>query len=103
MKQTKAQKIFTDTYAECRIHIKDWGFERNQNGKAIGFNRLYTEEVVSTRTCNAIEKLIYGEKKMLEFDHEIGIADDWTALCEQALEMVESTLENQRESLKRIA
>lgn len=103
MKQTKAQKIFTDTYTECRIHIKDWGLERDQNGKAIGFNRLSTEEVVCTRTCNAVENLINTEKKMLKFDHEIGIANDWTALCEQALEMVESTLNNQRESIKRWA
>lgn len=99
MKRTKAEEIFTDTYAECRHHIKVWGFERNPNGKAIGFNRLYTEEEVSTRTCNAVAKLIESEGKRLAFMHKYGMADDFTTLEEQALEMVESTLENQRKAL----
>ncbi len=98
-KLTKAERIFNDTYTECRIHIKDWGFERNPNGEAIGFNGMCTEEVMSNRTCNAIENLIRTEKKMLQFDHDLGTADDWTELCEHALEMVESTLENQRRAI----
>ena len=100
MKMTKAQKIFQDTWTECRIHIKDWGMKYNPDGTAVGFCNMDTEEVMSARTFNAIEKEIEKAEHMMKMDHELGIADDWTKLCEDALKMVRSTLKNARELTK---
>ena len=99
MKMTKAQRIFQDTYTACRIHIKDWGFEKNPDGKAVGFWSLDTEEPVYARTLNEIDKLIDSNMKMVEFDRKYGFEDDWTDLCDEALQMVRSTVENVRARL----
>lgn len=97
IKMTKAQRIFQNTWTECRIHIKDWGMEYNPDGTAIGFNNLVTEEPTNTRTFNAIEKEIEKAERLMKVDHELGIADDWTKLCEDALKMVRATLQNARD------
>lgn len=97
MKLTKADRIFQDTYSECRNHIRAWGMEYNPDGSAIGFCNLCSEEVMSTRTFNAIEKLINSEARRLEFDHKFGLADERTELNENALAMVRTTLKNARE------
>ena len=97
---TKAEKIFNDTYSECRIHIKDWGFEMNPDGKPASFNRLHTKEPVSTRTFNAVQKLIDSEKRMIAFDKEMGYDPDYTDLLEKALMMVQVTLDAHREAMK---
>lgn len=96
IKMTKAQRIFQNTWTECRIHIKEWGMEYNPDGTAIGFNNLITEDPTSTRTFNAIEKEIEKAEHLMAVDHDLGIADDWTKLCEDALKMVRSTLKNAR-------
>lgn len=101
MKMTKAQKIFQDTWTECRLHIKDWGMQYNPDGTAIGFNNMDTDEPMCTRTFNAIEKEIDKAERLTKVDYEIGIADDWTKLCEDSLKMVRSTLKNARELAQR--
>lgn len=50
---TKAEKIFKDTYYECRKHIRDWGIERNPDGRPVAYGSLITELVVSIRTCRS--------------------------------------------------
>ena len=91
---TKAEKIFNDTYTECRLHAKTWGFERTPEGKVIGFNRLATEETTCRRTFNAIQKLIDNEAKRIGFSKKHFGEDEHTALREYALEMVQETLNN---------
>lgn len=91
---TKAERIFKDTYAECRRHAKRWGIDRNPDGTAIGFCRLATEEVTCIRTWNEIQRLIDKEHSMIELDKELLGIDERTELCEYALEMVQSTLNN---------
>lgn len=98
-KETKAERIFKDTYTECRIHVKTWGFERSKDGTAIGFNHLATEELTSTRTWNAIRKLIDSEKRNLEVYRKYGFENSYE-LKRFALEMVESTLNNTIQSYK---
>lgn len=100
MISNKARQIFTDTYTVCRIHIKDWGFETNPDGKAIGFGNVHTEDVICQRTINDMRKLVDTEKKMLKLEHTIGHADDFTTLCEQALQMVETTIDNAEALIK---
>lgn len=93
---TKAQRIFNDTYTACRVHVKAWGFERNADGKAIGFNGLSTQEVTCRRTWNAIEKLIASESKNIELAKKYGVIDNAKAELKMfALEMVQVTLENE--------
>lgn len=93
---TKAERIFKDTYTECRIHAKAWGKQYNPDGSAVGFSGLITEEVTCKRTWNAIQKRIESEKKVLEFDKKYGILDkERLDLLEYAIEMVQSTLNNE--------
>lgn len=86
---TKAERIFKDTYTECRLHIKRHGYEEN-----VGFNTLIIKdtESVSTRTFNAISKLIASERKSVEISEKLGIGN--ATLNRQALDMVEATLNN---------
>lgn len=92
---TKAEKIFKDTFYACMNHIKTWGYDVDKNGKAIGFNRLNTEEVTCTRTFNAVQKFINNRRKDSEIAKRLGIADpEWDELVGQALNMTQSTLDN---------
>lgn len=88
---TKAEKIFKDTYSECRIHIRHWGVELNSDGSSIGFNFLSTEEVVCNRTCNDVQKFITKESKTLELDEKLGFD---VSFQKAALGMVQATLNN---------
>ena len=89
---TKAERIFRDTYTECRLHVKAWGVERNANGKAIGFASLATEEVTCRRTWNEIQRFIDREKKDIEMCKKLDI--EINPVREFALEMVQETLNN---------
>ncbi|MBQ3405670.1 MAG: hypothetical protein IJH11_00290 [Lachnospiraceae bacterium] len=97
MKLTKADRIFQSNYSECRLHIQAWGMEYNPDGTAVGFCNLGTEEVMSPRTFNAIEKLINAEAHRLALEHELGIADERTELNENAIAMMRTTLQNARD------
>lgn len=91
-RMTKAERIYTDTYLNCRRHIRTWGYEEN-----VGFNRLsYNDnETVCTRTFNEIQKYIDKDKKILETDIKLDILDAATIkLNKQVLDMVQTTLDN---------
>ena len=89
---TKAERIFRNTYAECRIHIKNWGYEENT-----GFTRLSLDdnETVCTRTFNEIAKYITAERKRIEISVKYNVIDSEKANAyNQALNMVQATLDN---------
>ena len=94
---TKAEKIFKATRYECTKHIEVWGYEVNPNGKAVGFNRVITEEAVYTRTLNELDKMLARAKKDIERYVKLGIFTEERAEKErQILNMVETTIENTR-------
>lgn len=96
---TKAEKIFKDTYTECRKNAKSWGFRYNPDGRPVGFNSLVTEEVVYTRTLNDVQKFIDRERKDLARDEKLNVLDaDRLNLLKYALDMVQVTLDNNRKS-----
>lgn len=105
---TKAERIFKDTYYECKHHVNAWGFERNPDGRPIGFNSLSTDETTCRRTWNAIQKEIDSERNRLDLDEKYEILEpDRIEFLRFALEMVQVTLDNTirkekefRESLK---
>ena len=93
---TKAERIFRDTYFECRRHVRNWGIERNPDGRPVAYGSLITEEVVSIRTCNAVQKFIDAEKRRLDMNDRYGVGTEESQRFQrQALEMTQATLENQ--------
>lgn len=95
---TKAERIFNNTYTECRIHTKTWGMQRNPNGKAIGFTGLIKRDSDTSckRTWNAIQKLIDSKKKQVEIALKYDFGDrEYYEMCSFALEMVQSSLDNE--------
>lgn len=100
MKQTKAERIYRSTKVACKQHIEAWGIEYNPNGKAVGFNNLSTDEVISTRTINAVEKIKNTEKRNNEECYKLGITNEEEYNRKaKVFEMVESTIENARQAL----
>ena len=96
----KAEKIFTDTYTACRIHIKDWDIEYNPDGSAVGFNNLITECAICTRTINDVQKLYDAECKKLAIAEKYDFGDsDYRIIKRKALLMVQSTINNARKTL----
>lgn len=94
---TKAQKIFNTTRFECKKSIDVWGYEVNPNGKAVGFNRVITEEAVCTRTLNELDKMLARARKDVEIDVKLGVWTEERAEKErQILNMVETTIDNTR-------
>lgn len=89
-KQTKAEKIFRDTYYMCRKHLESWEYD------GIGFNGMATEECVYTRTKNEIKKLIKSEETTVKMSYKYKIITLEEAKKRiQALALVAKTLENQ--------
>lgn len=89
---TKAERLFNKNYYECKKHIKVWGFE------GVGFNVLECDEndLLPTRTLNAIQKLIDKQWKHFEMCKKLNISINDLELKKQALEMLQITLSNQR-------
>ena len=93
---TKAEKIFNATYHDCKEHIETFGTD----GKDSGFNRLATEEIICTRTINALLKLLGAKRKSLELSLELGvISKDKYTIKARILDMVEATIENNKKSI----
>lgn len=89
---TKAERIFTKTYIKCRAHIKRFGYEEN-----VGLNRMSYEEneTFSKRTYNAVKRLLDKERKQVELSRRLGaLSEDKICFIEQALNMLEVTLNN---------
>lgn len=95
--QKLAEKIFNATYTECRVYIKRYG--SNNTG---GFGTLTRDDgvgILSTQTLNTIQKFIDNEVKRVQTDLRLGIIDASKAeLQQQALDMVQKTLDNERKS-----
>ena len=92
----KAERIYTDTYFDCKYQIRTFGYEEN-----VGFNSLsYNDnETVSTRTLNEIQKYIDSGRKKLEIDIKLNIlTPDAIKLNKEVLDMVQVTLDNTRKS-----
>lgn len=98
---TKAEKIFKDTYYECRKHIRDWGIERNPDGRPVAYGSLITELVVSIRTCNAVQKFIDAESRRLDLNDKYGVGTEESQRFQRlALEMTQATLDNQIKKIR---
>ena len=101
MKMTKAEKIFNDTYCECRAYIRKHGLQMNPDGRPVAFGSLFTDLDVSIRTCNDVQHFIDSEKKYLDNIEKHGIgAPESRSLKRNALAMVQATLENQVKSIR---
>lgn len=99
---TKAERIFNGTAYECRRHAKTWGFEYSENGKPVGYNGLITDEAVSTRTFNDVQKLIDKRRHEIDIFVKNGIYDaDKYAFEQYVVEAVQVTLENNRKSYEK--
>lgn len=103
---TKAQRIFSVTYVQCKRQMETWGKQYNPNGRPFGFNGVICrdDESVSIRTLNDMQKLIDSRKKMLEMDkkYDIFTAEE-LADREYIIEAVQVTLDNNRKSLEDFA
>ena len=89
---TKAERIFRDTYSECRQIIKHHGYEPNS-----GLNGLVMKdnETTCTRTLNAISKLLKSEQRSNEMAKKLNaISAERSQMNADALKMVERTLYN---------
>ena len=94
---TKAERIFKDTYFECRKHVKTWGVERNPDGRPVAFGSLITKDTESAtiRTCNAVQKLINSEARRLDMNDRYGVGTPESQKMQRdALEMTQATLDN---------
>lgn len=98
---TKAERIYRSTRIECKNQIKTFGLDFNPNGKAVGFCNLITEESISMRTINAVEKELEKDKKDTAIAYKLDVITQ-KQLNERAKVwlMIESTIANARESLR---
>lgn len=87
---TKAERIFQDTYRECRQIIKHHGYEPNSRLNGLV---MKDDETVCTRTLNAISKLLKSEQRANEIARGLeAISAERAQMNADALEMVERTL-----------
>ncbi len=94
---TKAERIYKDTRYECMKHIENWGLERDNNGKIVGFNKvaLKDNESISTRTINDLRKCLEADRKQIMRWLTMGIINgDEYAKRLYAAAMVEQTINN---------
>ena len=100
---TKAERIYEETRLQCRRSIKTWGYRVNPDGRSVGFNSVFNEGIgtISTRTLNDMEKLLNRDRNRINFDRRYGFGTDaGNTQKEQICNMIESTIQNARESLK---
>lgn len=97
---TKAERIFNDTYTECRQIVKHFGYETYSR-----LNNLVMKdtECGCTRTFNAIAKLIASERRFIVLSRKLNVINDERAeMLTNALNMVENTLNKAIEIQKEI-
>ena len=94
---TKAERIFNDTYIECRNIVKHFGYEENSRLSSLV---MKDTETVSTRTFNAIAKLIESERKSITAIKKFNM--ERAEMLTNALNMVENTLNKTIEIQKEI-
>ena len=93
----KAERIFWETYVECKDLRERHGFQRNPNGEAVGYNTLCTEETFCARTISAVQKELDTRLSWIRFDKRHGIPVD--PAKEEVLEMVQATINNARRAI----
>ena len=100
---TKAERIFKDTYTECRIYTKQWGFKYNPDGRPVGFDSVMSKdaESVCIRTLNDIQRHIDRERKNIERNKKLGVyTKERLEFLSFALEMTQVTADNNRKSIR---
>jgi hypothetical protein len=100
---TKAERIYQATRYECKKHIEDWGYQTNPDGSSIGYGSVICkdDESICTRTLNDIEKILTNKRKGEEQSFRLGFHDAARHEKEtQILNMIETTIRNNRAALK---
>lgn len=100
---TKAERIYNATRYECKKHIEDWGYQTNPDGSSIGYSSMICkdDESICTRTLNEIEKILNNKRKGEALNLKLGIHDaDRFEKENQILNMIETTIRNNRAALK---
>lgn len=96
---TKAGRIFRNTYYKSMSYVEDNGEERNPDGRLIGWSSLLTDESVCTRTLNDVQKEINHFAHQLDIWKKFDIGAEKDHLRRMALEMTQVTLDNHRKRL----
>lgn len=99
---TKAEKIFANTRFACVRHIRDWGYQENPNGSAVGFNFVHNDGIgtVCIRTLNDMSKLLASRRSSSRISLKLGVINNDEYETEsRVLNMVESTIANSRQVL----
>ncbi|MEG1083997.1 MAG: hypothetical protein RSE04_06105 [Hydrogenoanaerobacterium sp.] len=84
-------------------HIETWGYEINPNGKSVGFNGLICndKDIIYIRTINAVAlQLERARREVALFLKYDTINTEEAEKRNQVLNMVESTLNNNRKNLE---
>ena len=100
---TKAERIYNTTRYECKRYIEDCGYKTNPDGSSIGYGSVISkdDESICTRTLNEIEKILSKKRKLEEQFFKTGIHDsDRHEKETQILNMIETTIRNNRAALK---
>ena len=96
-KMTKAERIFRDTYTDCRIFVEAWG-ETNERFAGVSCK---DSESVCKRTLNAMRKFLESERKSIKHSAKLGIiTDERKNFLQLALDMVERTIQVEEEKLE---
>ena len=94
----RAQEIYQETTTDCRIHIKNWGYNPETDG---GFNSVTTEEPINTRLINDLKEIHKSKINLNEMNLRYKIIDQETYLTRiNILIMVEKTIGNTERHLK---
>ena len=97
---TKAERIFNDTYTECRQIVKRHGYEAYSR---LSHLVMKDTEHGCTRTFNEIAKLIASERRSIVLDRQLDVINDEHAeMLTNALNMAENTLNHEIEIQKEI-
>lgn len=94
---TKAQRIFLDTERACKKNLKDWGIERNPDGRVIGFTSLEGDCTFCARTFNAVQDEIDKAEKHLNISIKyLDLSAEEIEFRRAVIEMVQVTLDNHK-------
>lgn len=94
---TKAHRILISTKIACRKHIESCGHE-----KGVGFTGLITEEVIYTRTLNAVQKELDRWSELINECEKLGISGpEETTLDKHVAEMIQTTINNSKNAVIR--
>ena len=99
---TKAERIYKDTCTECKKLIRDYGYQVDENGKAMGYKMVSMKdnEHVSNRTLNEMTKYLESDRRTLSVMLKFNVIDQskYEARA-QVLNAVETTIEKSRKAI----